>query len=182
MMSVQKQEYLPDYTVTDYELWEGDWELIEGVPYSMSPAPTINHQLVSQNIAVQLSNTLKNCGHCKALLPVDWAINENTIVQPDNLIVCKEVSGQYLTVTPKVIFEILSPSSIKKDTGIKFDLYQQEGVEHYMLIDPDQSKATVYRLVQSGVYEKQLETINEKYVFSIDHCELSFDFSQIWDD
>ncbi|MEO1923214.1 MAG: Uma2 family endonuclease, partial [Nautiliaceae bacterium] len=27
------------YTVKDYEQWEGDWELIEGRPYAMAPAP-----------------------------------------------------------------------------------------------------------------------------------------------
>jgi len=33
-MTLAYQEY---YTVDDYELWKGDWELIEGMPYAMSP-------------------------------------------------------------------------------------------------------------------------------------------------
>lgn len=39
-----KIEDLPHYTYDDYAQWEGRWEIIEGVPYAMSPAPTIKHQ------------------------------------------------------------------------------------------------------------------------------------------
>jgi len=27
---------LPHYTYSDYENWEGQWELIDGIPYAMS--------------------------------------------------------------------------------------------------------------------------------------------------
>lgn len=30
---------IPHYTYQDYEKWEGDWELIRGIRYAMSPAP-----------------------------------------------------------------------------------------------------------------------------------------------
>jgi len=32
-------KYLPNYTYEDYCQWEGQWELIEGIPYAMSPLP-----------------------------------------------------------------------------------------------------------------------------------------------
>lgn len=180
-MSVQKQEYLPHYTSQDYESWEGSWELIEGVPYAMSPAPTIKHQSISQKIAYQLSAILENCENCKALLPVDWKINEETIVQPDNLIVCGDVDGQYLSKAPKVIFEILSPSTAKKDTGIKFDLYQQEGVKYYIIVNPDESLAKVYKLTDDGRLIKKMDAQTEAYQLEVENSKLNFDFSQIWD-
>jgi hypothetical protein len=31
---------LPYYTYEDYVQWEGKWELIDGIPYAMSPAHT----------------------------------------------------------------------------------------------------------------------------------------------
>ena len=181
-MSVQKQEYLPHYSIKDYELWEGSWELIEGVPYAMSPAPTISHQTISAKIQGQLFQLLANCKKCKALLPVDWKINEETIVQPDNLVVCGDVNGQYLTKAPKLIFEILSPSTAKKDTGIKFDLYQQEGVEYYVIVDPEESIAKLYKLTDDGRLVKKLDASTEHYLFEIGNCQLDFDFSQIWED
>jgi hypothetical protein len=30
---------LPHYTYADYVQWEGKWEVIDGVPHAMSPAP-----------------------------------------------------------------------------------------------------------------------------------------------
>jgi hypothetical protein len=30
---------LPHYTYEDYCKWEGRWELINGIPHTMSPAP-----------------------------------------------------------------------------------------------------------------------------------------------
>ena len=44
------QKYLPNYTYADYCQWEGQWELIEGIPYAMSPLPIIIHQIVNGNL------------------------------------------------------------------------------------------------------------------------------------
>ncbi len=37
-------EDLPHYSYEDYKLWEGDWELIRGIPYAMAPAASWQHQ------------------------------------------------------------------------------------------------------------------------------------------
>ena len=37
-------EDLPHYSYDDYKVWEGDWELIRGIPYSMAPAASWWHQ------------------------------------------------------------------------------------------------------------------------------------------
>ncbi|NPA51584.1 MAG: Uma2 family endonuclease, partial [Aquificae bacterium] len=52
-------KYLPHYTYEDYKNWEGRWELIDGVPYAMSPAPAPKHQIVSNKIATQLEINLQ---------------------------------------------------------------------------------------------------------------------------
>jgi hypothetical protein len=67
----------------------------------MSPSPGIAHQAISQHIASQLEQALENCRECHALLPVDWKIDEETTVQPDNLVVCGELeNAAYLSKTP----------------------------------------------------------------------------------
>lgn len=40
-VSTLKIEDLPHYTYDDYVTWEGRWELIQGIPYAMTPAPVI---------------------------------------------------------------------------------------------------------------------------------------------
>ncbi len=71
IMLAYKNEYLPNYTYDDYKQWEGDWELIYGVPYAMSPTPNITHQEINLNIGYELKSKLKACKNCKALPEVD---------------------------------------------------------------------------------------------------------------
>lgn len=37
-------KYIPRYTYEDWLHWEGQWELIDGVPFAMSPMPVPSHQ------------------------------------------------------------------------------------------------------------------------------------------
>lgn len=175
-------DHLPHYTYDDYIHWEGKWELIEGIPYAMSPAPMVKHQEISSNIAWELKNIFKNCNRCTPLLPIDWRITEDTIVQPDNLVICDDSTDKaYITKSPKIIFEILSKSTAKKDIHVKYELYEKEGVPYYIIVDPDEKMAKVYELFQ-GKYKKLCDTTNDKVTFDILECEnnLEFDFSKIW--
>jgi Uma2 family endonuclease len=179
-MSLLKLEDLPCYTYDDYVQWEGRWELICGVPHAMSPSPSIAHQTVSQHIASQLERALEGCKECHALLHVDWKINEETIVQPDNLVICGELEKTvYLSKTPVLIFEILSKSTEHKDRTTKFKLYEQEGVRHYVIVDPNECIAKVYRL-QDGRYNKHIDAGGDKVEFDLGQCSIQFDFAKIW--
>jgi hypothetical protein len=91
--AVLQMEDLPHYTYDDYIQWEGKWEIINGIPYSMVPAPVKKHQWISSEIVWQLKEQLKDCPKCEVLLPVDWPISEDTVVQPDLLVVCDEPKG-----------------------------------------------------------------------------------------
>ncbi len=170
---------LPHYRYEDYRRWEGDWEMIEGVPYAMTPSPTLKHQRVSQKIARYLDEALDDCPQCQALLAIDWVVSEDTVVQPDNLVICHEEEGEFLTRAPVLIFEILSPSTWKKDRVTKFRLYEREGVLHYCIVDPETRVAKIYRLVQ-GRYIKQADVSGENYCFELAKCDFDFDFSKIW--
>ena len=47
-------KYRPNYNYRDYVLWEGRWELIDGMPYAMSPLPIRDHQDINLNLAILL--------------------------------------------------------------------------------------------------------------------------------
>ena len=181
-MGALRIEDLPSYTYDDYKLWEGEWELIYGVAYAMSPAPMIEHQSISNKIARFLDEALQDCTKCRSLLPVDWKIDEETTVQPDNLVICHEPRNKaYLTKAPKIIFEVLSKSTASKDKNLKYKLYEAEGVNYYIIVNPDDKVAKVYKL-HNGKYIKLLDASDESIAFELDACEksLEFDFSKIW--
>ena len=61
------------YRYGDYRHWpeEERWELIDDLPYAMSPAPSIRHQTVSIRLAARIFELLR--GHpCQVLTaPID---------------------------------------------------------------------------------------------------------------
>ena len=170
---------LPHYFYKDYVSWKGDWELIKGIPYAMTPSPTIRHQYISQKIARYLDEALDDCPQCQALLSVDWIISDDTVVQPDNLVICHREQGDYLTQAPQLIFKILSPSSTRTDRITKFRLYEQEGVRWYCLVDPEQRVTKIHRLEQGKLIELR-EIHDERQEFDLNQCRIEFDFSRIW--
>lgn len=66
--------------------------------------------------------------------------------------------------TPKVVFEITSPSTKNEDKKRKKDLYQEMGIEEYWLFDPKgqwiKSQLLGYRL-KNGVYEEIKDSRSE---------------------
>jgi Uma2 family endonuclease len=176
-------KYRPQYTYADYVRWEGDWELIDGMPYAMSPAPAIIHQKISGTLHTIFKESLKkSCIKCEVYLPVDWKINEKTVVQPDLLILCREISIDkiYLDFTPALVVEILSPSTAYKDRHEKFELYEQEGVKYYLIVDPQFKKIEVYQLIE-GKYQPVAITPTDFTFLLEEGCDLPVDFAGTFD-
>lgn len=170
---------LPSHTIEEWERWEGDWELIEGVPYAMSPMPRMNHQRVNGKLLRFFSEKLENCKNCEAFLPINLKLNDKTVVHPDLVIVCEAEEGVYLTKIPELAIEIISPSSEKHDTITKPKIYQQAGIRYYILVHLNPEKVEVFEL-KDEKYELQLSTVNENFTFYIKDCVVKFDFSLIW--
>jgi hypothetical protein len=47
------------YTIQDYNQWQGDWELIYGYPYAMSPSPLPKHQIIGTNLIFYFKEKLR---------------------------------------------------------------------------------------------------------------------------
>ncbi|MDQ7056627.1 MAG: Uma2 family endonuclease [Persephonella sp.] len=147
------EKYLPKYTVNDYRLWEGDWELIEGIPYAMTPSPLGIHQRVAFEIARVIANQTDKCTKkCYVYPELDWIISENTVVRPDVSILCKKIK-EYIKQTPEVVIEVVSNSTAQKDEYLKFEIYQREKVPYYILVYPEIEKVRAFKLID-GKFDK----------------------------
>ena len=172
------KDYLPHYTVRDYFQWEGDWELIEGIPYAMAPSPFGKHQRISGLIFKQIEEQIEDCPEgCFVYQELDWIIDEDTVVRPDVLVVCKKVD-EYLKSTPEVVFEIVSKSTAFKDENLKFELYEREKVKYYAIVYPDLKKMRVFKL-ERNKYEKVFDDEAGSFLFQIT-CSFSIDLGKIW--
>jgi Uma2 family endonuclease len=149
---------------------------------SLASTSTIIHQELNSNITCELMKHLKAIGKCKVLSKVDWKINDETVVRPDSLVVCDlSTNKAYLSKTPEIIFEVLSPSTKIKDRNYKSNLYAENEVKYYVLVEPAGMFAEVYEL-KNGQYKLEGEYKDESYHFVLENgCGFEFSFSEVFD-
>ena len=87
---------------------------------------------------------MKRCQHCKVAQAVDFKISEDTIVQPDISILCQQANKKFIDFPPALVVEILSSSTALKDRHTKSGLYQNKGVEYYVIVSPDTEEKELY--------------------------------------
>lgn len=131
--------------------WEGDWELIDGIPYSMAPSPFMPHQDAAGAIYASLRKQLQKCKNCHAFYELDWIVNNDTVVRPDVSVVCAPKTAGHIVQVPSLIVEVLSKSTAIKDREVKTALYAKHGVRYYVLIDTRAKKIEALEL-KSGTY------------------------------
>lgn len=153
------------YTYTDYRQWpeEVRYELIDGIPCAMSPAPTRRHQEVTLELARQIADALEGAPCRPYIAPFDvrlpWA-NESddrvdTVVQPDISVICDRtlLDEQGCRGAPDWIIEVLSPATAGRDQIVKRALYERVGVREYWLVHPTDRIVSIY-LLEKGAYGK----------------------------
>jgi len=172
---------IPYYTYNDWVHWEGKWELVEGSPIAMSPTPVPLHQRVAAEIRGEFWDALRKskCTNCRVYDPLDYKIADDTILIPDILIICGEIKKKFLDFPPLVVVEILSPSTALRDRHTKYELYQQQKVKYYIIVDADKKKIEAYML-QNAHYV--LQELSSSYKFFLaDDCPINPDFSKVFE-
>lgn len=155
--------------------------MIEGIPYAMSPMPRPEHQKVANRISTLFTNGLDSSScDCTVYQPIDYKVAEDTILNPDLLIVCKPITKQYLDFAPEVVVEILSPSTALKDRHTKYEIYQEQGISYYLIVDIDIKKVEVFCLNQEKKYGSIPFNESEVFTFKLGDCSVDIAFQNIW--
>lgn len=142
-----KVAHLPHYKIADYQRWKGDWELIKGIPFAMSPSANKIHQDTARNTLKLLMDTSEaSACSCKIYYELDVIFSEDTVVRPDLMIFCDQFKGDYPTDAPDLAVEIISVSSRNHDRVVKFELYQEYGVKYYLIVDPENKQVDAFVL------------------------------------
>jgi len=156
------------YSYADYLTWqlEETVELIKGKIMAMSPAPNLKHQRISRKLLRSIDNFLlhKTCEVFHA--PFDVKLYDSrkaklsdqeaySVVQPDLCVVCdrEKLTEQGCSGAPDWIIEVISPGNGKKDMQLKYQLYQENGVNEYWLVYP----------YEQAVHKFVLDRGSEKY-------------------
>ena len=152
------------FTYGDYVTWQDNerWELIDGVPFNMSPAPGSAHQSILMDLGKQFAVYLSG-KPCKVFpAPYDVRLPNadesddrvETVVQPDLSIICdrKKIDKAGCRGAPDLVVEILSPGTAQKDIKVKFERYERAGVRQYWIVEPEGKTVQIFTLGVDGTY------------------------------
>ena len=173
-------EDLPRYTVSEWKEWEGKWELIEGIPFSLLPMPNKRHQRINGKVYRLFAEQLENCPSCEAFLPVNFKIDDSNLLHPDLTIVCgEEKGGTYVIKTPSLVVEIVSKSTRSRDEITKPKVYSGLGIRYYVILYPKKEIAKIFEL-SDMVYDLRIEGRDIQYTFEFEECEVVIEFGKLW--
>jgi Uma2 family endonuclease len=139
-------------TYDDYVLIPEDGlrhEILDGEHY-VSPAPTLGHQLASSALHRMLSPFVhENRLGWIIAAPLDVLFSEHDVAQPDLVFISKEragiMMGPNIQGAPDLVVEILSPSTRRRDEGLKLPIYERFGVRECWLVDLERRVVRVFR-------------------------------------
>ncbi|WAM31054.1 Uma2 family endonuclease [Caldicellulosiruptor naganoensis] len=166
-------------------------EIIDGVIYDMSPAPSRVHQKIVSELTITIGSYLRqNKKPCEIYTaPFDVVLvsegqDENqaiNVVQPDISIICdkRKLTEKGCVGAPEMIIEVVSPNNLIHDYVRKLNLYTQFGVKEYWIVNPANQTILVYRLKDNeGLQAPESYTFNDKIKVGIFE-DLIIDFAQI---
>ncbi|MEM0577779.1 Uma2 family endonuclease [Flavobacterium polysaccharolyticum] len=183
------------YTYADYLTWnfKERLEILKGKIFKMSPAPSRKHQEVSFQLSLLFGNFFKATPCNVYYAPFDVRLKNfkrstsdqeiTTVVQPDICLICdkEKLDDRGCLGAPDLIIEILSPGNSKKEMDIKFDLYEENAVKEYWIVEPYQKSILIYTL-QKDKYIGLKPIAEEGLVHSPLFPELSFNVADIFID
>ena len=155
-------DFIPNgrYTYADYLKWEGPerYQLINGEVFMMA-SPSVTHQGILMALSIQFGNWLRGKSCQVFAAPLDVRLfpeednSDNTVVQPDLLVVCdnKKLAKGSVNGPPDLVIEIVSPSNSHSELFLKFQYYLESKVREYWVLDPEKKMIQVH-IYKSGHY------------------------------
>ena len=163
-MGLAAKSKIERYNYSDYQEWPDHerWELIDGIAYDMSPAPSRKHQKILGELHRQISTYLldKTCDVYMAPFdvrfpgPGEREEEIETVLQPDISVICDpaKLDEKGCLGSPDLIIEIVSPVTVRKDMREKLFTYEKFGVKEYWVIHPVDQILMVFKLLPDKKY------------------------------
>jgi Uma2 family endonuclease len=129
-------------------------EYIDGYVYAMAGG-SLSHMAIASNLDILL-NAAFGDGPCRAyMLDAAARVSASRYTYPDVVVTCSEKDQPSLDTTevsePRVVIEVLSPSTEHRDRGRKWDYYRQcESLQEYVLVSTEYQRVEIYRRTAQG--------------------------------
>ena len=148
----------------------------------------IEHSEIITNFVASVHSQLKD-SLCRVFgdnVQYKWTVgNEEKTVIPDASINCRVYAkkGNSFFDVPRFVMEVLSPSTEKYDRGEKKELYRQQEIDEYWIVDWRKRQVEIYTLDYDEKEEPQyylFKTITEENkkelaIVHFPHVKIGFD-------
>lgn len=178
--------YSPEEYLESERAADDRHEYVDGRIYAMA-GESLSHSRICSNLGREVGNKLKGKS-CESLSPNMKVRTSNASLfsYPDLTIVCGEPqmhdSKKDVLVNPKVIFEVLSPSTEKYDRTTKFSRYRMgnETMTDYVLVSQDKPFVEHFSKQADGEWiYRSFNSLSDSFDISSVECSLSL--SEIYD-
>jgi len=151
-MALHRQQLSLD----EYLAWENQQpeknEYCRGEVFAMVGARRA-HGCVVANLSRHLGNHLAGTP-CRVFIEgMKLQIADDAIFYPDLLVTCDkaDLATEMIFRAPKLVIEVLSPSTQAYDRGLKFAVYRRlPSLLEYILVDPDARRVEGFRRNEQG--------------------------------
>jgi len=157
------------------------YELVDGELF-VTPSPTPRHQRISKRLEVLLMKYFEGRSIGEVFhAPIDLILTNQDVVVPDILVVSdpSHISKRGIEKPPLLVVEILSPSTRRRDRGLKAQRYAELRVQHYWIVDPAKKRIECHRLA-GGVFRRVVEAEGDATLVHPDWDGLAVDLGALW--
>jgi Uma2 family endonuclease len=176
---------LPMLTLEAYLAWENEQaekhEFHNGDVLPMAGVGRV-HGTVVGNLTMLLAKAARG-GPCRVFsgsMKVQPA--DDTILYPDVFVTCDpaDLRTEMIFTAPKLVIEVLSPSTQAYDRSQKFALYRRmASLQEYALVDPDTRRIEVFRIGTDGLWV--LHDMSERDVLTLASVGCEMKMADVFD-
>ena len=160
---------------------EGRWELVDGVPMAMAGART-RHDQVVVNALASLRPQLRGSS-CRVFTgDTGVVVPAGNVRRPDLGIDCGPYDPEALAAgTPKLVVEVLSPSTRQIDVLRKLDEYRAlPTIDYVLMIDPGVIQVLLWSRENDGWSSMVFEDLAAR--IELPNLEVSLSLSTLYED
>lgn len=162
-------------------------EFHDGQLVAMSGASEA-HNLICGNLFAALHGALR--GHACRVFSHDMRVKPSatkSYVYPDIVIACPPITylddNRDTLLNPRVVIEVLSPSTESYDRSAKFDLYREaSSLQQYVLISQDAARAVSYIKQSAGIAWTMMPLDRSDSMLELPEFAIQVPFAELYRD
>ena len=158
------------------EIQDDLYELVDGFPLKMMTGAENRHDQITVNLIVAIDPQLRGKSCRPTTQDTAIQISKTQVRRPDMAINCGPIRDKtYIASDPRVVFEVLSPSTRLFDHSKKLEEYKSvASLAHIVLIDPDRPEVLAFaRQADGGWASRAVKGLAAEIAFVELECVLT---------